>query len=235
MSGFTTATELAILNSGRVPLWTKQSGYAGAPDAVGDGADLGTSTRAAVVVALRQEAHRRRIDLAVGTFDAAATYTLRISGGTSLAVAAPASVSALFASLAAAVLADSGSAALVTATASATGLTLLGKAEATYYASWATSGGSAVVSATGDAETATARVWVQWAGTAASGSTAPAGLWACAKDLDAVSVTRRGWTHRLDVAGMARVWVELASVTGHASDVGITAQGAVYCGPAQAE
>lgn len=235
MAGFGTATDLAILNSGRSLLWTKQPSTSGAPDADSDGVSVGVSTRAVVVAALREEAHRRTVTLAVGTFDAAATYTLRVSGGTSLSVAAPASVAALMTSLAAAVAGDSGTAALVTATASSTTLVLKGKAEASYYVSWATSGGSAVVSATGDAESATARVWVQWAGTAASGSTAPGGLWTCAKDLSAVSVDRRGWAHRLDVAGMARVWVELASVTGHASDSGITAQGAVYCAPAQAE
>jgi len=223
---YTTATQLAILQAGRTPVWQIQAdaGSSAAPAAADSGAYLDKATRVLLHVSLREQAHRRTVRLTVPVNLLTGDYVVTINAVTvtyNATAAAPADAQAVIDGLAAAIVASGTASAIVTATAVDTGgaatrdtVLLRGVGEASYSVNF-THSGAAVVAAAADADTANMRLW--WAMGARSGSVAPV-PWAWSGELCALDY--RGPVVRLDSAGMDRLFVELSDRAGNASDGG---------------
>lgn len=241
MGDFSTANDLATLNAGRVPLWSDQEDYSLIPSgSVGVAVDL--STRMAVKVSLRTQAPQRRADLTIPTFDAAGTYVVTVNGTTHTS-ATPASRNAALVALAAAINAGA-QAGVVTAstydadgavsTTAATTLRILGDTEDDFTLDFTASGGTTELAAVADPSEGTIDLWLCWAGTAASGSTAPALDWGLING-QTYQIDGRGWNERFEVAGAERVYVRVYDLAHTGDGTMVTYTAAVKLGPCQAE
>ncbi len=225
---------LGVLQVGRAPQWSEQvdeaaePAYDGAPATSDSGVDLQNAVQAMVCVNLRREAHRRTCIVTPGTFDAATTYTITVSGTGITATGA--SLSALLTALVAAVVANGTVNALVTATVydddgdgTNDSVKIVGKAEADYGIGVSATSGTGTIAVTADPSTAALRLWGVGAGPNAPGRTGTSsgdpGVWAYVS-AQTYALAYRGFLERFAVAGMERLYVELASVAGPASDTG---------------
>jgi hypothetical protein len=222
--------------------------------------------KARVAIDMRREAYRRRIDITV-TPDAATTYTLTVNG-TGITGATGADADAILVDLAANVTADAtvGGAAgaaqkveavlLDSAGAVTVGTAGGGNAAATcviygvvnsanllgdFYFDIGEAGGAGEAVVVADAASATYVAWrATLAAVASAGTVVTPGGWRRWGDaLGAGVVTLRGFDAQWPVAGCSRLYLELPTVAGHASDgsgtgnVTITYRiGGIWVGPA---
>jgi len=219
---YTTATELAILLAGRTPVWEAQADSAVPPSAANSGVYLESAVRALVHVSLREQAHRRTARLTIPVVDLTCVYTVRIDG-TAVAYDATAGgavdLEDIVDGIAAAITADGTVNQIVTATAvdesgAAARDTVLirGIGEADFGIDF-TESDAATLACIADPCGAEMRLW--WFMGARPGSTPPQ-VWAWSGEL--YQLDRRGRVVRLDVAGMDRLHVQLASRIGHSGD-----------------
>ena len=247
MGNFATANELATRNAGRIPLWYEEIDGDGEGDYTdipsgSAGVAISDATRCALMVAMRTNAYRRQADLTISTFDATATYVVTINGTTPTS-ATPADRNAAIVALSTAINAGA-QAALVTSSAldsagevtttAAVTLRIVGDVEADFTLNFTASGGTTVLAAVADPSIATLEIWGCWAGTGASGHTAPALRWALVND-QTYTLDEKGWMDRIDCAGMERVYLRVTGLdtTGDGSMVTYAVDALV--GPCQAE
>jgi hypothetical protein len=238
---FATANELATRNAGRVPLWYDQSAYTDIPTGSA-GTAIGDATRCALSLDMRANAHRRQADLTIPTFDAAGTYVVTINGTTHTS-ATPASKNAAIVALATAINAGA-QAAVVTASAldvdgavtttAAVTLRIVGDVEADFSFNFTASGGTTVLAAVADPSIGTLEIWGCWAGTAATGSTAPSLRWKLIND-QTYTLNEKGWMDRIDCAGMERVYLRVTSLDTTGDGSMVTYSVDALAGPCQAE
>lgn len=200
----------------------------GAPQLASSGADLQGAIKALVRVRLRANVHRRECTFTVTTFDAAANYTITISG-TGETVTTPSDVDDLLTTMRDDLNANGTIAGIVTATAldangedvvssgqPATSLKLVGVLETDYSIDFSETG-TGELACTADAVSATAKVFATEGGLNADG-TSPDTDWTAIKDGTSISVANTGYFARIDTGGLARLYVGLYSIAGHASD-----------------
>lgn len=234
---YTAATQLAVLQAGRTPVWTAQDGIA-IPDSAADGVYLDGAVRTLAYVSLREVAHARRARLTIPTVDLSATYTTTING-TAVAYnagsgGADADRAAVIDGIIAAINADGTVGPLVTATAEGTPhdtVLITGDSEADYSIAFA-GGGSSVVACVADL--CSAECWPWFAPGARVDSTPPT-AWVVGGE--AVVVDRRGYLERLDTAGLDRLHLQLAHTAGQLGDGSATTyrDPDVYVGPCLSE
>lgn len=228
------------------PEWVDQSTYTGAPETAEDGVwlngGLGSATgtpKADFLVALRDEVHRRKALITVDTRDATANYTATVNG-TAIATTSGAFATddTILVELQAKITADAtvgdaaGANQVVTSVLldsdgdetvgtagggnAAVSLQVQGTVNEDYSIA-VSAGGTGVLACEADAASCDIQVWVYPGGIIQTGSTGYAGwvkpIAALFEDID-----YGGATERLDVAGYARMYVELLNIDGHASD-----------------
>jgi len=240
---FTTSTELAILTAGRTPVWSTEddSGSDLPPSAADSGVYLQRAVRALVHVSLRENVAYRSVRLTTTTV-LTGTYTVTVDGNAvayNATVEAPADINELLEGIAEAVNDDVTVGALVTASiVTQIGgddfeILITGVGEADYSVDFThSSTGSPTLTAVADRCSATMRLW--WLPDARVGSTPPQ-IWAWSGDV--WTLDRRGWLERFDVAGLARLHVQLSDRAGHAGDSSIVtyAAPAISIGPCLSE
>lgn len=220
---YTTATELAVLASGRAPAWTvaQVPTQINAPLDGAYGVPLQGAVRTLVHVALRENAHRRAAKITIDTLDLAATYTVRINNVATTynaAIEAPADEVELLSGLADAINANTGvNQVVIASVTSGTGGDWLNiRGQTGYYQGWAlrtTVTGSAVLVVEAEPEAAIVRLW--WKGGAQIGTTPPA-QWAASQDRH--EIDWRGFLQRFDSAGLDRLHVQLERLVGFPGD-----------------
>ena len=233
MSTFETANLLSILAAGRVPSWTEQTAFSGAPDADDDGVDISTVESKGAIVAmigvdLREDVHRRKA-VVTATHDATSTYTVTING-TAHADATPTDLDELMTDLRDAINAGA-QASAVTATAldsdgadvtvsgnPATQLQILGDNDLDWYIDISVAGGAGTIACVADPSSATMRLWSRFR--AATGTTAPGSWRAILLDGTSadLSLTWVGHAERYATAWLSPLYVELDDIDGNASD-----------------
>lgn len=233
---YTTATQLAILQAGRTPVWTTQAaaGQSSAPDSALDGTYLELAARTLIHVSLRAEAHRRTCTLTIPTFVNSGTYTVTVNGNAVNVSGVVADKAALVAAIVAAVNADGTVGPLVTAAPSgspADTIVITGDSEADYSIAFAHSGAAVVACV---ADLCHANLWLWWQAGARVDSTPPT-VWVCSGD--AVPLDRRGYVERLDSAGLDRLFLQVSDRVGHLGDGGSVTYNPVACsvGPCLSE
>jgi hypothetical protein len=234
MSAFETANLLAILAAGRRPVWAVQpdadqtivpnTPSAGVSLSVGSGAP---ALYTEIVVRVREVPHARTSYYIVSTVDLVATYTFAVNGGTPISYDADAegalSLTDILEGLKAAVEADGTtnglvSAEVIAATSTEPAMLRIRDKTATdhYINTFDDSPGSAVVEVESDAVSCTATPWAYPRNTTALSTTSP-NCWSRTTQA-ALSVTENNLAVRLETAGYERLYMQLGSVTGHASD-----------------
>ena len=227
MSTFTTVNNEAILSVGRTIQWAHQSAHSGAPATAAAGVPLSSPVSAYLSVRLREEIHRRTARVTMTTLDTGATYTVTING-TACNKATPTDEDDLLTGLRDAI--NSGVGSTVTATAldaggedvtsssqPATSVRIVGDAEADYsIAISATAAG--VLACSADASTASGRIYAQPSGSKKSGSTDAVPGWRMVAGGGLLSFDYRGTLERINAAGTERIYCELHTLAGHASD-----------------
>lgn len=237
MSGaFETANQLAILAGARAPAWEDQPTLTGAdvavdaplraPELASDGVNLGGALYAMLSVPIRTNAHRRKGVITIGVFDATTNYTVTL-GGNAFTSTTPANVATARSDLAAAIDAHADY------TASVVGSTVVfyGATDADFSIVPSRSGGTGTLSVEADPSSATLRFW-GWAAEA-SGYTAPE-LWNAIIGPGgnvSLAVDYRGALTPVAVAGLARLYVEVDALAGHASDSAGTGGTLTYTAP----
>lgn len=229
---FNLANLLSILLAARRPQHALQTGQiTGAPSGNNSGIFLEDSPRTLALIDLRREVHRRIAAVTITSLDLTSTYRVTIDGTDSdydAIAGAPADQAALLVQWAASINADAGvnsdvEAEAVDTTVPPDGtvdtLFIRGKAEAHYTFGLAVTVNAATIAAVVDGETATARAYFSAKDPNAPrlGFTSPLGpaidTWRLANGA-VYAVTSKGFTDRFDTAGKARMYVELASLTG---------------------
>ena len=232
------------LSACRRPSWTRlvTEDFTGAPDTADDGVSLASNKSPAsrIMIAMREQVWRRTARVTVTTRDAATNYTVTVNGSAIATTSgAFATNDAILVELKAKITADAvvGQAAATPIVDSylidsngattvgtsgggnaAVALIVVGEAQADYYID-VSAGGTGVLACKADPSTATAYVYVTAAGVAESVASDLPGTtdWALIDD-GSKSVTYRGLALNLTTGGWERLYVELASVDGHASD-----------------
>lgn len=221
---YDTANVLAILAGARNPQWSTQLGHDGTPSTDADaypsssgaGVDLLNSVQALVAVEMRAAAHRRRSVVTVTTLDLTADYTVTIDGNACVATGAHADLDALLTELASAINASVPLDGVVTASADLTAntVTIVSDTNADYTITMSATG-SGVLAVEADPTTAKLRLWAT-----CRSSSAPA-TWINILDQE-YDVTSRGFLERFDVAGLDRLYVEVADVDGTGDGASVT-------------
>ena len=169
MANFSASNEIAVLSAVRSPLWTQQSTYTGVPSASDAGVSVAGSVTTGWAVDLRPRTGSgagfpgRQVLVTVTTVDTAATYTLTLDGTAINYAASGGDVAQdIIEGLAAAIVANGTTNALVTATAASVSsvwtLTITGRTSANYTFAVATTG-TGVLACIADPDTATLRFW----------------------------------------------------------------------------
>ena len=233
---FVTANQLAILAGGRAPAWEAQSTRVGTdnaaaaplrpPDRADDGVALSGELFAMVSVPVRAQAHRRKGVITIGTFDATTSYTVTL-GGVAFTSTTPANLATALSDLATAIEAHANY------TASVVGSTVVfyGVTDDDFSIVPSRSGGTGTLSVAADPSSATLRFW-GWGG-AASGYSAPE-LWHAILGptvAPSLSVDYRGVLAPIPGGGRSRLYVEVDSLAGHASDSAGTGGTLTYTTP----
>lgn len=219
---YTTATQLAILQAGRTPVWSTQpDALSSAPPAsAAAGVALQKAVRTLVHVSLRENARFRTARLTIPTLDNSVTYTVAIDGNAVNTVVASALTRAQVVTAIAASITAAGTVnTIVTATTedadddgAVDTVLIQGIGEEDFSIAF-TQSDAAVVACEADPCTATARLW--WVPDARVGSTPPL-VWAWSAE--PIALDRRGLLERLDSAGLARLFVQVSDRRGHWSD-----------------
>lgn len=169
MANFSASNEIAVLSAVRSPLWTQQSGYTGVPSASDAGVSVAGSVTTGWAVDLRPRTGTgagfpgRQVVVTVNTVDDTATYTLTL-GGTAINYVASSGDTAqdITDGLAAAIVANGTTNALVTATSASVSsvwtLTITGRAVDNYTFAVSTSG-TGGLTCIADPDTASIRFW----------------------------------------------------------------------------
>lgn len=238
---FTVATQLAILQAGRTPVWATQSNTGSnlPPASAASGVPLQSAVRTLVHVSLRQDAHNRSGRLTIPSATLSGIYTVTINGiaVTFNAAGAP-DLATVINGIAAAIVASGPASAIVTASAIAVAgagphdaVSLVGVGEDDWSLDFGHSG-AAVVVALADLTAATLRLW--WAPGARVGSTPPQ-VWTWSGETYALD--RRGIVERFDSAGLDRLFLQVSDRIGHAGDGSIVTYGTpvISIGPCLSE
>jgi hypothetical protein len=255
MGRFEISNTLNLLAAGRRPLWSEEKrldddgvtwldDYANIPDGESMGVAMGDVLRCAVRVGLRERASRRQATLTIPTFDAASTYTVTVDGTAHVNVT-PATRNEALTELATAINAGAAASAVTAYTydddgevsdTAATSLVILSDAELGFTLDFTSSGGSPVIAAVADPDSATVEIWACWAGTAASGSqnSAPAALWALVNG-QTYAIDERGFIERFEVSGIDRLYVRVTDMDHTGDGTMVTYAATVHLGPCQTE
>jgi len=237
-----------LLAIGLIPEWVDQdttpASYTGAPTGASAGVYLQDSPKALVQVNARERVHRREGRVQITTADLTTTvYTVTIDGTAVVydaSVALPADLDALVQGIAAAIEADATATLVVDAVQdpdNTDSVLITGKAQADWSLDATVAGGTGAVAATAAATGFGVRIYTTPGGLVKSGNTGNANAWAQPADASFPGNGYRGFVERLDVAGLDRLYVEVHSLTKHASDgAAVTATIAkVMVGPAVLE
>ena len=212
---YTTATNLAILRSGRAPVWVTGSSLT-PPALVTDGAALNAAVITLLHVSMRvAPAHRTATLTLPGGAALTGNYTVTVDGNAvvyNATAGAPADLAALMTAITAAVVGNGTISAIVDAVDVASALILTGVGEEDFSIDF-THSGATVCEIEADPSTADLRMW--WFAGARVGVTPPQ-IWTW--DGDDYSVTHRGMVRRFETAGLDRVMVQLYNVAGHPGD-----------------
>lgn len=219
---YETANVLAILSGARNPQWATQLGHDGTsgtdadayPSSAAAGVDLLNSVQALVSVEMRAAAHRRRTVVTVTTVDLAADYTVTIDGTPYTATGAHVDLDAILTELASEI--NGGAPPIVTASADLTAntLTIVSITNADYTVAVSATG-TGVLAAEADPTEAKLRIWAK-----CRSASAPS-AWVNILDQE-YDLTSKGFLERFDVAGLDRLYVEVADVDGTGDDASIT-------------
>ena len=248
MSAFEKSVRLSLLEAGRRPTWRVQAdtdpalGPQGASAGVGLNVGDGNATQTLLLVRVRRTVSARTATVVVSTVDLTDTYEL-ILGGTSVTYDADAEGATdaedILTGLKAAIEANGTTNALVTATVTTATdadpvLTIVGKASSDYAVDFSTAGGGELT-VEADAVSCTATPWVMATVRQTDIDLEPYNTWARTTQA-ALSVTSSNIAVQLDTAGYARLFVQVTSVTGHASDgASVTKTVIVFTGPCDLE
>ncbi len=220
---FDTANLLAILAGGRAPEWEAQSTQAGGhnttaaplrpPELASDGVALSGNLFTMIDVPLRITGpHRRRGIVTIGTFDATTSYTVTL-GGNAFTSTTPADLATALSDLATAINAHAD----YTASVVTTTVVFYGATDADFSIVPSRSGGTGTLSTVADPSSAPPRFYGIGASVAA---TAPE-TWKSVLGVTAapsLAADFRGVLGPMPTAGLSRVYVEVDSLAGHASD-----------------
>lgn len=244
MSAYTDALAAQVLAAGNRATWVEQTAYEGIPASDSAGVALGGALAVMADVQLREVAHARTAYVTVKTLGTAETWTTTINGtavafvagggddleevaaGIAAAIMANGTVNVIVAAVVEAYVATGDSDPLIALDGLDVVVRIRGLGEADFYINAAVStGGDLNVQA--DAITATASVWYQYGG----GGAKPTG-WRRVPGTSAIAVDTGGYPFPLSTPSLNRVYVQLADVTGHASDGGaVTPTATVSIGP----
>lgn len=224
MGAFDTANQLAILAGARAPAWEAQSVQAGsadtgsvlaplrAPELASDGVETQNALYAMVDVPIRANPHRRKGVVTIGVFDAGSDYIVTLGGVAKTAANPHANVAAALASLAAAIHGG-----LYTATVVGSTVVFYGATDTDFSIVPSRSGGTGTLSIVADPSSASLRTY----GIGRDGSAAAPSAWkSCIGPNGTGTFTAdvRGVVAPMPCAGLSRVYVEVDSLAGHASD-----------------
>ena len=225
MGAFETASQDAILAAGRNAEWTAQPTYTGRPANIGAGGDMKDTINALVKIDLRENIAFRTVRVTSDTFDAASTYTVTING-TVHTSATPATLDAMVEAIEAAINGGAQAANVTALSVDAAGVDdpgnnttvlITGDNEDDYTLNVGVSGGAGTIDADADPSSATARLY-GLDGPQTTAATARPNKWTDIRwpktDTIDLPVDNRGYTERLDVASVQRMYVELADVVG---------------------
>lgn len=222
---------LSILAAGRKPQWVEQTDYTGAPNSTGDGVYLENSLQTYVVVEVRAAVAYRTAVFVGADLELASEIDLTFDG-TGITVSGPFDdTEAALAAVAAAIEADGTLDDLLSVVATATTLTVTGKAEDDYSIDQVNAVGGGTLTCTADALAGAARVFVTL-----RESNGPTNKWVMAYDAD-YTLGRRGFVDRFATGGQDRVYIEIYDLAGHADDGPEVVQAvtAVWVGPCVVE
>jgi hypothetical protein len=245
MGAFEDANELGILQVGRLPSWRQQAGATGAPGDSNDGVYLDNAVVALFDVALRANPSFREANVTIATLDLTATYTITIDGNAAAydaAAAGAADAADVIQGISDAINAAPAVSAIVTSIAQdldgdgdVDNVRIRGDAEADYSITVAATG-SGDLDCEADASSCELRLFATMRGSKYDSSHEdPSATGWRLINAATYTVDYRGIVERIVVAGLNRLYVEVDSVAGHASDSGATYQPSVSIGPAVLE
>lgn len=233
-TGLDLIRELGVRSQGRDPVWAAQGEAGGAPSGGSEGVDVTGAILALFAVALRRDpsAHQSYVEITTADLSAT-TYTVTIDGNAvdyDASAENPSDQDALVQGIAAAINNDGTVGALVSASAidddndGTLDTVLIRNDDAdetvTHTTAVSVSGGTGALSASEDADAASVRLWGRpeyQSGELASVSNT-AGVrripWVLVNNGSFAALDYRGLTERADVAGFARLYLELFDVTG---------------------
>lgn len=251
MANFSASNEIAVLSACRSPLWTQQSGYTGTPSTAADGVSVLASVTTMWAVDMRPRTGTgagfpgRQVTVTVDTVDDTATYTLTL-GGTAINYAASSGDDEqdIIQGLAAAIVANGTTNALVTATAASVSsvwtLTITGRAVDNYTFAVSTTG-TGVLDCVADPDTATIRYWGYGAYGPTNNSGGATGQhWRLVgTGLTGLSIDYGGRMDVLAVNGVSRYYIQVFDMTATGDSAAgsntLTYAVRVTIGPAQGE
>lgn len=221
------ATRLAILSQARRGMWESPADFTGPPDSAGAGVDLADAVRTWVAVNMRENVHTRTSRVTITTLDLTATYSITINdGGGAVSASYDAAAGAaadeedVILGLRDAINGAAGIGVTAVAEDSDAGGTydtirITGDAEADYAITAFSATGTGVMAVEADPVSASMRLF--WTARARVGSTAPSG-WRGSHTAEVIDY--RGFMPEEPYfsGGKGRLFVQLSSITGHASD-----------------
>jgi hypothetical protein len=230
MSTFLEANNLAVRSVCTNPLWTAQSGYTGAPATADAGVNVASSVAAAWLINMRPRTGvgagfpTRRAKITVGVVDTSATYSIGVNGLTPVTYTATGGDTAvqILAGLAAAILADAPTAAVVTPTLTTPLLlTLEGVAEGDWTLAVSATGTTAALAAICDPTEATIRWWSYGVSGPTNNAQYPTGThWALVSAMPGLTMDYRGGTDIVATNASKRLYMEAFNVTGAGDSAG---------------
>lgn len=226
MGAFDQLNSGGLLSLGLNVEWVDQTTYTGAPVGADAGVYLNGSPSGMFAVALREAAHTREARVEITTADLTTTvYTVTINGNDvdyDASAETPADADELLQGIVDAINADGTVGAIVTAAVdpdNADTVLLTGDDEDDYSIAVSVAGGTGALACTAAATSCSVRIWSTPGGIIKSGSTGYDGWVKPANGL-VTGVDSGGVMERITCGSMGRIYVELLSLDGHASDGG---------------
>ena len=218
-----------LLAIGLIPEFVDQtpdSAFTGAPNSASDGVFLPEeSSKAVVLVALREQAFRRTSRIVITVGDVATTYTVTVGAVAVPVTPASPVLSAIAIEIRDAIIASGPASAFAVASIDPDDLTgatvlLLGAIEDDYSIDAVAAAGTGALTFNADASSANVRLWLSHGGLVRSGSLGYVNEWTQPNGGSFGSVGRRGVTERVTVAGYRQGYLELDTIAGDGGDGG---------------
>jgi len=240
---FLLANQFAVQSVCASPLWTVQSGYTGAPSTNASGVDVSAAVAAGWQVQLRPRSvvtgfPGRQVVVTVGVLDVTSHYTVTVDGTACTYNATGGDTIALvLAGMASAINSNGTANLIVVAAATSTTLTVTGIGEADWMIGLSTSIGTGTLAGVADPTTATGRFWIYGASGPTSNTPAYRSGQAWTGGLSGLTWDYHGDGNIIGTNWVARLYIELSSVTGAGDVAGagatITYAAQVVIGPSQ--